>query len=114
MRQPLRLPLGLSSLPPTGAASLADDLAERHASVDLRDPDLDLVSDLRPWDEDHEVLNPRESVPLPSDIFDLGFVHLPLLHRDIRRSEATPRIRHPRLHAAALCHRHFSHPLYGI
>src|SRR5438552_3680699 len=114
MRQPLRLPLGLSSLPPTGAASLADDFAERHAPVDLRDLDLDLVPDLRPRDEDHEVRDPRESVAFPTDIFDLGLVHLPFLHRDVRRSEARPRIRHPRLHAAAPCHRHFSHPLHGI
>src|SRR6266567_5734562 len=61
-------------LPCTSAASFADDFAERHASVDLRDADLDRVPDLRPRDEDHEVRNPRESVAFPSDILDLGFV----------------------------------------
>src|SRR5213594_4882904 len=86
-------------LPRTGAPSFADDFSEGHASVDLRDADLDLVPDLRPRDEDHEVRNPRESVAFPSDIFDLGLVHLPLLHRDVRRSEARPRIRHPQPHA---------------
>src|SRR3989441_11403006 len=101
-------------LPRAGAPSFADDFSERHASVDLRDADLDLVPDLRPGDEDHEARNPRESFAFPSDIFDLGLVHLPLLHRDVRRSKARPRIRHPRLHAAALCHRRVSHPLYGI
>src|SRR5438552_4487423 len=98
MRQPLRLPLGLSSLPPTGAASLADDFAERHAPVDLRDADLDLVPDLRPRDEDHEVLDPRESVALPTDVLDLGLIDLPFLHGQVRRSEASARIRHPILH----------------
>src|SRR5437867_10420801 len=86
-------------LPRTGATSFADDFSERHASVDLRDADLDLVPDLRPGDEDHEVRDPRQSVAFPSDIFDLGLVHLPLLHRNVRRSKARPRIRHPRPHA---------------
>src|SRR5947208_8212844 len=90
MRQPLRLPLGLSSLPPTGAASLADDFAERHAPVDLRDLDLDLVPDLRPRDEDHEVRDPRESVAFPTDIFDLGLVHLPFLHRTFEGRKPDP------------------------
>src|SRR6266581_6538782 len=66
-------------LPRIGAASLANDFSERHAPVDLRDLDLDLVPDLRPRDEDHEVRDPRESVAFPTDIFDLGFVHLPFL-----------------------------------
>src|SRR3989441_3793119 len=101
-----RLPARPRLPPRIGATSLADDFSERHAPVDLRDLDLDLVPDLRPRDEDHEVRDPRESVAFPTDIFDLGFVHLPFLQRDVRRSKARPRIRHPRLHAAALCHRH--------
>src|SRR5213593_414519 len=101
-------------LPRIGAASLADDFSERHAPVDLRDLDLDLVPDLRPRDEDHEVRDPRESIAFPSDILDLGLVDLPFLHRNVGRSEARPRIRHPSLHAAAPCRRHVSHPLHGI
>src|SRR5437879_634710 len=107
-------PLGLACLPRTGATSFADDFAERHAPVDLRDLDLDLVPDLRPRDEDHEVRDPRESIAFSSDILDLGLVDLPFLHRHVRRSVARPRIRHPSLHAAAPCRRLVSHPLHGI
>src|SRR3977135_3930883 len=62
--------------------------------MDLRDPDLHRVPDLGPGDEHDEVLDPRESIALASDILDLGFVHFALLNGHVRRSEARPRKRH--------------------
>src|SRR6266571_1669458 len=93
-----RLSLAPDRSPPPWRNSFADDFTERHPSVDLRDADLDLVPDLRPRDEDHEVLDPRESVALPTDVLDLGLIDLPFLHGQVRRSEASARIRHPILH----------------
>src|SRR5437879_11277875 len=63
-------------IPRTGAPSFADDFSERHASVDLRDADLDLGPHLRPRAEHHELLDPRESAAFPPDVSNLAFVHL--------------------------------------
>src|SRR5256885_16945572 len=53
---------------PNPAASLLEDFSEGHTAVDLRDPDLHLIPNLRPWDEHDEVLDPREPIALAPDI----------------------------------------------
>src|SRR5438046_8731022 len=89
--------------------SFLEDYSEGHPAVELRDPDLHLIPDFRPWDEHDEVLAPRESIALAPNILDLGFVDLPFLDRHVRRSEARPRIRHSPLHAATPRRRPVSH-----
>src|SRR6266567_6577248 len=96
------------SSPRPDATSFADDFSERHPAMDLRDADLDLIPNLRPRDEDHEVLDSRQSIAFPTDVLDLRLIDLPLLHRKVRRSEARARIRHPILHAARLPRRAFA------
>src|SRR5712691_2324930 len=91
------------------AASFLEDFSEGHTAMDLRDPDLHLIPDFRPWDEHDEVLDPRESIALASDVLDLGFVDLSFLDRHVRRSEARARIRHSPLHAATPRRRPRSH-----
>src|SRR6266568_3020832 len=102
------------SSPRPDATSFADDFSERHPAMDLRDADLDLIPDLRPGDEDHEVLDSRQSIAFSTDVLDLRLVDLPLLHRKVRRSEARARIRHLILHAARLPRRALRITLYGI
>src|SRR6266571_7216524 len=96
------------SSPRPDATSFADDFSERHPAMDLRDANLDLIPDLRPRDEDHEVLDSRQSIAFPTDVLDLRLIDLPLLHRKVRRSEARARIRHLILHAARLPRRAFA------
>lgn len=59
--------------------STANGLGESDPPQDLGNPDLHLVTDLGARNEDHEVLDPRDTVALAADILDLDVVGPTLL-----------------------------------
>src|SRR6058998_2303489 len=76
------------------AGLLVDDLAEGHASEDLRHAELHLVPDLRAGDEHDKVRDPAQPISLAPHVLDLGLVHFPFLNGSGGRPEARTELRH--------------------